>query len=62
MKKFTYTGTSILSFSFEGKDFVVFGDGPHELPEASSVVQSNIAVGTLVLFADEKSANPKINK
>ncbi len=63
MKKYTYTGTSILSFSFEDKDFVVFGAGPHDLPESSPIVQSNIAVGNLVLLADEtKSGTIKITK
>lgn len=38
MKAYYYSGSSILSFTWKGKDYVAFGEGPHVLPSDSQVV------------------------
>jgi hypothetical protein len=56
MKKYTYSGTSNLAFSFEGKDYLVYGHGPHQLPEEAPVVKSNVSLGNLVPVGEETKA------
>ena len=62
MKNYIYTGTSNLAFTHENADYVIYGRGPHLLPEKSPVVISNIAVGKLELVAEQtkvKNKNPE---
>lgn len=62
MKNYTYTGTSNLTFSFNDKDYLIHGHGPHDLPEDAPVVKSNITRGKLVLTPDQtkvKKSNPE---
>ncbi len=40
MKEFIYTNNAILSFTADGIDYVIFGKGPHKLPENSPMVES----------------------
>lgn len=47
MKKYLYKGSSILSFTYKDKDYVVFGTGPHSLPEDSERVKSLVRQGIL---------------
>lgn len=47
MKKYLYHGSSILAFTHKDKDHVVFGSGPHSLPEDSDRVTSLVAQGIL---------------
>ena len=53
MKKYTYSGTSNLTFSHAGKDYLVYGPGPHELPEDADIVKSNVAFGKLLPVQEE---------
>lgn len=53
MKKYKYLGTSILSFTHNGNDYIVYGEGPHELPSDAEIVKVNIAKELLV-EADKK--------
>lgn len=58
MKKYSYTGTSTLSFTFEGKDYVVSGTGPHKLPSESPVVEALSQKGDLVeIIPTDKKLN-----
>jgi hypothetical protein len=47
MKNYTYTGTSILSFTFDKQDYQVYGKGPHSLPAESELVKTLVAKGEL---------------
>jgi hypothetical protein len=58
MKKYTYKGSSILSFTYENKDFVIYGNGPHQLPEESAIVKTLVAKGDLI---DQSSEVAELN-
>lgn len=57
MKKYLYNGTSIFSFTNEGKDYLVHGSGPHSLPEAAPQVISAVGLGLLVEQIKETKEN-----
>lgn len=58
MKKYKYLGTSILSFTHEGNDYAIHGNGPHDLPADASIVKVNVARG-LLIDADDTSKKSK---
>ena len=48
MKQYNYNGNSPLSFTWKEKDYVVFGEGPHELPSDCDHVESLVAQKILI--------------
>ncbi len=40
MKSYKYKGATAITFTHEGKDYLVHGGGPHDLPETHPTVIS----------------------
>lgn len=59
MKKYLYKGDSTLSFTHDGVDYQVYGNGPHLLPESATPVIS--AVGLSLLIAIQQNDLTSIN-
>lgn len=59
MKSYTYHGKSNLTFTHEGKDYLVHGAGPHDLPEEAQIVTTHTGRGTLVESNKVKKSNPE---
>lgn len=61
MKSYIYKGKSNLTFSHGKEDFLIHGEGPHDLPEESPIVKSNVTRGKLVLQGEQtEKGNSKI--
>ena len=60
MKAYRYNRSGILSFSWNGKDYIMYEAGPHKLPSESPRVQSLIKQGVLSEVSKSKKVNNKI--
>lgn len=60
MSVYHFLGSSLLSFHYQGKDYILHGKGPYNLPEASTMVQALLKKKLLVSLPAKKTRTKKI--